>query len=262
MSSHVVMAVAAASLGLGVAQSAAADMPIKAPIYKAPAAVVSSGGYYVWLDGMYDNVRLPTYALGLHNSNLVTGADAGIRQTFDTHLTGGGVRGALGYWVPGTGIRLELGGSYVAARGNTSQTTGDPQSAVAAQLMNGGFGVPTGFNCIVGTFACSTQGTLSTSYDTWQINGKAAFDWQYGSVTVTPSAAVFGGNTHVDQSLSQTFRQTDATPGGIFGGGLINSGTYSANTALHWTDVGIRLGLDLNAPVTSALTVGVGGWIG
>src|ERR1700744_4838542 len=35
--------------------------------YKAPATPVSGGGYYAWIDGIYDRVRLPSYGLGLHN---------------------------------------------------------------------------------------------------------------------------------------------------------------------------------------------------
>jgi hypothetical protein len=131
-----------------------------------------------------------------------------------------------------------------------------------AQFLNGSFSTGTGYNCIAGTFACSTLGTLSTSYDAWQINGKVATDLNYGPVTVTPSAAVFGGNTRANQSLSQSFRQTD--PFGFFGpaGGVLNAGSYAANTSLRWADIGARLGVDLNVVVNRAFSVGIGGWVG
>ena len=44
------------------AYASAANLPTKAP-----AAIGAENGYYFWLDGMYDRVRLPTYQLGYHN---------------------------------------------------------------------------------------------------------------------------------------------------------------------------------------------------
>jgi hypothetical protein len=76
--------------------------------------------------------------------------------------------------------------------------------------------------------------------------------WKYDWVTVTPSLAVFGGNTRVGQTLSQFFSQP------FFG----NSGTYSATTAENWRDIGARAGVDFSAHATAALTVEIGGWLG
>jgi hypothetical protein len=255
-------AVAAVSAFAFVQIASAADMPVKAPVYKEPAGVVSAAGYYFWLDGMYEQVNLPNYGAGLQNALLNSPfTDTGSRQTFSPRLNGGGVRGALGYVVPGTSLRFELGGSYVAASGTTTQTTGDPNSSLVGQLLNGSL-AGNGFNCISGAFGCSTLGTLNTNYDAWQINGKVATDLKYGSVTVTPSAALFGGNSHANQSLFQSFRQTDTF--GVFlpVGGLLNAGSYAANTSLRWADFGARLGVDLNVEVARAFTVGIGGWVG
>jgi hypothetical protein len=104
----------------------AADMPIKAP-----PPVVIEGGPYVWVDGFYEQMRLPSYNLGTHLFQLFPFlpplADLGPLQTFDPRLNSGGVRGAIGYLVPGSAFRLELGGSYVSGSGSQSQSS-TPQS--------------------------------------------------------------------------------------------------------------------------------------
>jgi hypothetical protein len=51
-----------------VEQPAAANLPTKAP-----APIGAESGYYFWLNGMYDSVRLPSYQLGYRN----VGAGAG-----------------------------------------------------------------------------------------------------------------------------------------------------------------------------------------
>lgn len=149
--------------------ASAADM---APVYKAaPAAVVSPSGYYVWVDGIYEHVRLPTYALGLHNiTGVAPFSDIGPIQTFDPSLNGGGVRGAIGYIMPGSTLRFELGGSYIGAHGSSSAVTASPTTGVTAVLLNGSNPQLNGFNCPL--FSCSTASTLGTDYSAWQLNGK------------------------------------------------------------------------------------------
>lgn len=225
--------------------ASAADMPVKAP-----AAVVSESGYYFWLDGMYNRVRLPTYNLGFRNTTPGPFNDTGPVQSYDPRLNAGGVRGAFGYVMPGTSTKFELGGSYVGGNGSGSQSTTSSSSYVTVLFLNGS-GQNNAFGCN-GVSVCSTVGNLSTSFSAWQINGKVSNDWKYGSVTVTPSLAVFGGNTRVGQSFSQLFSQPFFS----------NTGTYSVSTTERWTDIGARVGVDINAPVTTALTVGIGGWVG
>ena len=237
-------------LSVGSVSAIAADLPIKAP----PAAIVSERGYYFWIDGMYDRIRLPTYALGLHNVVNAGGfPDAGSTvQTFDPHLNGGGVRGAIGYILPGSTIKFELGGSYVAATGTNSAVTASPTFDVSAQLLNGAGAVA--FICPA-PISCSTAGTLSTRYSAWQFNGKVAADLKAGAITLTPSVAAFGGISRAGQTLSQAFTQT-------FGGAIVATGTYAADTTLRWTDIGARLGLDASVPLTPAFVFGLGGWVG
>ena len=120
-----------------------------------------------------------------------------------------------------------------------------------ALLINGG-GPNNGFLCFFVGLPCTTAGTLKTDYSAWQLNGKVSTDWKFSSVTVTPSVAVFGGNTRVDQTLSQSLSEPT---NGI-------DGTYFASTTQTWRDIGARVGLDVSVPVTTALAVRVGGWVG
>jgi hypothetical protein len=230
----------------------AADMPLKAP----PAAV-ASGNWYFWIDGMYENVGLPSYGLGFHNVGIGSQADLGPAQNFEQRLDGAGVRGALGYMLPGSNVKVEIGGFYVAAKGSSSEATTLAAGATPV-LLNGSTpgSVTGGFLCNgAGGFTCTTAGTLSANYDAWQINGKIAADRRFGIFTITPSLTVFGGNTHNSDSFSQAFTQFAA-------GAVFRTGSYSASTALNWTDAGGSLGLNVSVPVSTALTFAVGGWIG
>ena len=225
-----------------------------APVYKAPPAAVVSDNFYFFLDGAYDNVRLPTYSLGFHNVGPRPGfPDLGPVQNLDPRSDGAGVRGAFG--ISGVSARIEVGGSYIAARGTTSQTANSTQF-VSAPLLSGAAGA-VAFNCSPGLgLLCNTVGSLTTNYSAWQFNGKIADDLRYGTITVTPSAALFGGNSRANQRLTQAF--TDM----LTGVGVISTGAYAASTTLNWTDLGGRVGLDVNAPLTNALTFGIGGWVG
>jgi hypothetical protein len=226
-----------------------------APVYKARPVVVSDD-YYVWADAMYERVNLPTYSLGLNRIGVAPAFPdlrAGV-QTFDPRLNGAGVRGAFGYRLPGSGLRLEAGGSLVAAGSNPAlASVGGPFTGL--QFLNG-FMVTDAFNCDPAVFVCSVSGTLKTSYTAWQLNGRALYDWRFANVTVTPSVAVFGGTARADQTLSQAFTQSQ------IGVGVVNAGNYAAYTSLRWTDVGARAGLDVNAAVTDTLPLGIGGWVG
>jgi hypothetical protein len=229
----------------------AADLPVKAPAV----AAVDPGGFYVWLDGMYDNVRLPAYTLGFQNLN-ASAVETGNFQSFHPDLNGGGIRGAVGYIVPGTSTRIEFGGSYISGSESLSQPTSFVTATdITNQLLNGKPAPGLGATCNAGGFTCAIGGAQSTSYDAWQLNGKIATDWKYGPVTLTPSAAIFGGNSHAGQTLSQSFTQFDL-------GAVDDTGTYTANTSLGWTDIGGRAGLDVSAPLTNAFTIGLGGWLG
>ena len=230
------------------AYASAADLPTKAP-----AAFGAENPYYFWLDGIYERVRLPTYQLGFHNIGAgAGGSDLGTVQTYDPSLNGGGVRGAIGYVLPGTSTKFELGGSYTEAKASQSQSTPSTNSDLITQFMNGGVQINPVWLCFFPGPACMTSGTLKTDYSSWQLNGRVSNDWKFGSITVTPSLAVFGGNTRVEQTLSQSFIPPLS--------GIMD--TYSASTTEYWRDIGARVGVDVSAPVTTALTVRVGGWVG
>jgi len=242
----------AAAVGAAAIVSGMAARANDTTVSGTPPAVAADNGYYFWIDGTADKIRLPAYQLGLHNVSDVTAHDAGPIQRFDPRLDGGGFRGAIGYVVPATTVKFELGGSYAAAK-ESLQLSSASNGLVGARFLNGSGMVGIAFDCsFPATIGCTTAGNLNTEYTTWQLNGKVSADWQYGRVTVSPHLAVFGGNTRVGQTLSQSFAQP-------FSG---NSGTYSASTTENWTDIGARIGADLSAEVAKTLTLDVGGWVG
>jgi hypothetical protein len=244
------------------ASAADVTLPVKAP---PRAAVGQYGGWYVWLDGSYQDIRLPSVGLGFKVSNdgVPSFSDLGPRHQLDPEATGVGVRGAVGYVFPhgtmpaffGSNARLEIGGSYIDADGSQTQVsnipTGSGVQSSPIQFLNGALSLPV--LCGFGTVGCSHTSTLETDYRAWRIEGKLAGDHQVGSVTLTPWLSVFGGKTRADHTLAQSFVAT-------FVPTFIE--LYNASTSLRWTDVGAKLGLDAKVAVTTWLAAGLGGSIG
>jgi hypothetical protein len=236
----------------------AADVP--APVYKAPPPTVSAGGFYMSLDGSWQRVDLPDYALGHHLLTSPALNDAGalpIRQRFDGYL----VRGSVGYFLPttntvfGSNTRLELGGLYGHASGTANGTVASngPAGGVISQRLDGTASTA-GLVCSAGQ-VCTINGSAATNYSNWQVHGRAAGDYHLGAVWFTPSLAVFGGEGRNNQSTNSVLSLSNLVlPGRV--------STYSASTALRWNDVGARAGLDMKVDVTPWAAVGVGGWAG
>jgi hypothetical protein len=211
-------------------------------------------GAYVWVDGVYERVGLSTYGLGLHNGSFpVPFTDQGPAQSFNPRLDAGGVRGAIGTAIPGNNVRIELGGSFM--QGSVSNVASAAVGPVLVGLLLTGAGANNGHVCN-GVFSCPASANLATDYQAWSLNGKAAADWKFGSVVVTPSVAVFGGITRADQTFTQAYEQRDAA------GVLFARGSYSAATTMQWRDVGARAGVQLRSFVTPAFVVGWGGFVG
>lgn len=235
----------------------AADVP--APVYKAPPpTVVLGSGFYASIDGSWQQVNLPDYALGFHVLTAPPTNDAGtlsLRQRLDGYV----VHGTLGYFLPtpktifGANTRLEIGALYGHASGSASGTivNAGPNSIATRQNLDG-TGPNGGYVCNAGQ-VCTINGNSSAIYYNWQVNGKVAGDYRLGAVWVTPSLAVFGGNTRNNQTAAQVLGLSNVAG---------RSATYNANTSLRWDDVGARAGLDLTVDVNSWAAVGIGGWAG
>lgn len=211
---------------------------------------VTESGIYIWVDGMYQQVKLPAYGLGLVHNIVQPGTafDLGAAQSLSPSFGGGGVRGAIGAGIPGTGTRFEFGGSYLNARATHNQSSS--VGIGTAGLLMTGAGVDNGYNCFGNP--CAATGVLTTNYRSWEFNAKAETDLRYGSVTVTPSLAVFGANTYANQSFSQNFAIMNMA------GVVLESATYSASTKLEWRDLGARAGLKAARSFTPMMSVDVG----
>jgi hypothetical protein len=244
---------------ISIAASAAFAADVPAPVYKAPPPTVAVGGFYVSLDGSWQRVELPNYTLGHHFISQVTGGDLGqlsIPQRIDGYL----VRGTAGYFLPvtttvlGSNTRIELGAQYGHASGSGSATRidGNPSGGVISQLLDGTTSAG-GVACNPGQ-VCTITGTASSNFTTWNVHGRAAGDYRFGAVSVTPSVAVFGGEGRNNQSTTSIYTVSTAP--------APRASIYDANTSLHWTDVGARAGVDFTVGLSSAFSVGVGGWIG
>src|SRR5262249_22525634 len=150
------------------------------------------GGTYVWIDGLGTQNNLPNVGLGLHLIGLDAGffPDNGAAHDLRQHLRGGGLRGGIGYNLPGTNWRAELGGAYLRADGSNSGSAA-PTSGIGVLFVNGASS--TAFFGCTGTFPpCATSAALSSDISAWQLNAKLAYDWRAGWLLLSPSVALFG----------------------------------------------------------------------
>ena len=246
---------------LGMALSAFAgaasadDVPV---LGKMSPTIVSAGGWYVSLDGAWQSINLPDYGLGFHKVAAPTFPDAGPFQTFKPQLDAYLFRGAIGYFLPpaasntffGANTRVEIGGFYAGATGSDNGTATFTDGGVVTENFDG-TGKSSGYVCSLAQ-VCTTTSKLSTDYSNWQLHGKVAGDYHWGSVLVTPSLAVFAGDAHVDQAMSQSLNLS-VTP---------RLATYNGSTSLRWTDLGARAGLDLKVDLTPRWAVSLGGSAG
>ncbi len=200
----------------------AEDLPVNPP----PGAVSkSAGGIYIWGDGPWSKPAGQNGADQNPEQAVQRGAAA-----LDVPLNSASIesqRGAIGYVFPkdtfgerwGTNVRTEFGASQTKA--NTPGTSGLPQV----------------YNGVVlgGCSGCNT--TTGTDYSASEFNAKAATDYKFDAVTVSPSVSVFSARNHQD-----------------FSG--------PASTALEWNDTGAKLGVDSKVDLNNQMAVGVGGSYG
>lgn len=216
----------------------------------------SASGFYVWVDGSFQSINLPSYGVGLVRAEHATGIAIAPLDTFKVRASGAGIDAAGGYafrngafspfW--GTNVRLELGGSHIDAdaRQSVSGTFGTSaaQDAVAFQMLSGF--VNSGLACFG---SCNYATSLSTDYSAAEIKVRGVSDFRFSALTLSPSLEVYANRTRNDQSLTSQLS---------FG----TSPMYQADTSLRWTDWGARLGLNGKLDVTPWLAFGLGGKVG
>lgn len=219
--------------------------------------VVLANGLYFSVDGGWERVKLPDYALGIRNNTggFVPPNDRGIASPFTQRFDGYNIRGTVGYMI-GANMRVEVGARYVHASKTQDTAFALTRGAATVSFLDGTAPASLIPFCGTALTACNLASTQSTNYSNWQINGKFAADARFGASTLTPSVAIFGGHARARQSLAQSFTQ-------FFPLGVVNfTGTYNASTALGWTDLGVRFGMNADVDVNPWLTVGLGGFAG
>jgi hypothetical protein len=228
----------------------AADMPVKAA---SATPVVFSNGFYVWADGSYQSVTLPTFDLGWRR---LGAAGSTATESYDPKAKGAGVAGAIGYIfstgpsVFGSNVRVEFGASYIDAKASQSGAGTFVAGSNNGIALLGRSTVSDAWSCGP---PCGTTSTLKSNYTAWQLNAKAASDFQSGAFTFTPSVIVFAGNSRNAQDFSQFF---------FLDSGSLLADIYNAHSTLNWTDWGAKLAATGKYDVTNWLAFGLGGNIG
>lgn len=219
----------------------------------------SASGFYVWVDGSFQSINLPTYGVGLVRADFPSGNAIGPLDTFKVRASGAGIDAAAGYafrngtfspfW--GSNVRLELGGKHIgadarqSASGDFDPTPVPPILGAVGHQMLSGF-VNSGLGCIG---SCIYATSLATDYSATEVKARGVSDFRFSGLTLSPSIEVFAGHARTDQSLATVLS---------FG----TSPLYQADTSLKWTDWGARLGLHGTVDVTPWLAFGLGGKIG
>jgi hypothetical protein len=155
----------------------------------------------------------------------------------------------------GTDARVEVDGHYAHTNASQSQTTAVGTFGVYPELL-GGTVANNGWLCGTSTFSCPTTSALTAQFTAWQLTAKAESDFHLGTITVTPSVALIGGEGDNNEGLRQNLTQLDSgAPNGNFQ-------DYSATVKLHWRDIGGKVSLNGGVPVTPWLSLSLGGSVG
>lgn len=195
------------------------DLPVNAP---SGAVVKSLGGFYMWGQGgawnaMQQKPADPNAPDDQQNSRAVA-PDMPL-PTASSATT----RGAVGYVMP-SGTFSPKFGSNVRAEFGLSQTTASlPLSSGGGSMVYNGIPLA----------GCVTCGGVA-GYDETEMSAKAASDYKFDTLTITPSITVF--NSQSQQSFS--------------------------DAALGWRDTGAKVGLDGKVDVSEEVSLGLGGSYG
>jgi hypothetical protein len=160
---HVRLSIISAALVTVVSMPVfASDIPIKAPGAVAATAVA---GVYLWADGSYQSIGLPTYDLGTRLLPVAPGSSISAANTYDPRATGYGISGGMGFVLPpwmslsnvGTNGRIEFSGSYVNATAS--------QAASTASTLGSGYSLPQvgGLTNFAGSVACGAGSSCIVS---------------------------------------------------------------------------------------------------
>jgi hypothetical protein len=205
----------------------------------------SPGGIFVWADGAYHSINLPTFGLGFFELGFPSFQRIGPVQTYQPRVTGAGFSGGIGFTLPhgtlpGTDARVALVGSLIKASAAQSALT--TSAFNTPQLLNGIIWFPCG--------PCVLPSRLSTDHSSWRVGLNATTRIPAGSIAMIPSIEILGGQTETRQTYAQVRQAT----------GVANV-YYDSATNVRWRDVGAKIGLAASIPVTPTIELEIGGTI-
>ena len=154
----------------------------------------------------------------------------------DPAVTGYGMRGAVGFVIPGgtfanidSNLRVQLKTSYVSAGATQS---GDVIAAGSGLQLN----APNNTGC-AGAVGCLGD-LLPADYHAWQAELKAASDMTFGHIVVSPFMTLFAKNADSQQSALEGIAETS------------------------WRDLGGSFGIDSTVDITKHSLLGLRGSVG
>jgi hypothetical protein len=202
------------------------NLPINAPN---GAVVKSVGNMYIWGQGGAWDTTLKADQNNTQNNGNTASNQLPAPLSPDMPLPSASsatTRGAVGYVLPSGSLSPELG-SNVRTEFGASQTTANmPLTTGGAPLVYNGIALG----------GCSTCGSSSSNYSAQEVSAKAASDYKFDALTLTPSVTVFNSESHQDFS--------------------------SGSNSLAWRDTGAKVGVDGKVDLNQQFSMGVGGSYG
>jgi hypothetical protein len=201
------------------------DLPVNAP---SGAVVKSLGGFYMWgQGGAWDAMQQKPAEPNAENSANSPAAQRALSPDMPLpSASSATTRGAVGYVMP-SGTLSPKFGSNVRTEFGLSQTT-------ANMPLSGGAGAGVYNGIALG--GCGTCAGIS-GYDATEMSAKAATDYSFDALTLTPSVTVFNSDSQ------QNFNGSGAS-------------------ALGWHDTGAKVGLNGKVDLNQQVSIGVGGSYG
>jgi hypothetical protein len=210
------------------------SIPFSAGIVQSP-----SGRTYAWIDASYQSANIPAMNPGQSAALAIAAPSYTPLRATDPFPNGVGMRGAVGIILPSDTFSTAFGAD---ARVELAVSMTDIGALMREEPMN--LGEPQLFNSASSLLGCAAivnclpAAMSPTSYQTLQLDLRAASDFRIGPAVVTPSLTLFSKDARGTQSF------------------------YAASGTSSWSEWGARLGLDSTLALDARQAVGLRASVG
>lgn len=212
--------------------------------------------FYWSNEGFYQRTTLPNFDVGFRHLAGDAITDRGQAHAHHPRLDGAGGTFGIGYtpperlWLPvfGNVDALEWIASYTKGKGQSFDASPygsglNNTSLLRLVMLNGRVIIPNVGGCVGGSVNCQTFSTLSSSFQTGEIELKMVRNEHHSAVDIANFVSLIGRASEINQSLFQT--KPDEGP----------RFQYWVASSIDWIDAGIKTGFKLSLNATENLAL-------